>query len=781
MKGTRATWALLTAVGLAVATLGAAETSGSPVRLTDVSVDRLGDAIAVRVKTSGPAEYQASLIDSPPRLVIDLADTAYAWSKSRAPQELAPLREIRGSQWRPGVARLVIELVHPVDYRVDSGSDGLVVQLEPTGRGRNLSAVQGAPFPARKDKPAIPAEVKEPAAVAVPPITAVTAQVPTIAPIAFAVDPPAAKAPIRVAQIQVSQAPSPAAQAPGAPRLLSLDFKDADVINVLRILAAESGRNIVIGPDVKGKISLSLRNVTWEQALDTVLETAGLARMEKAGIIRIVSIDQLTKEREAQARAEEAQRKADIEVRTKLVEAQLKEADLAAKRAAQEAAAAEAAARGPLREETIRLSYADPDEVVRTLQGILGIPPEGTPVSGVPVGAPTGGPPLIAEPPFSQLYGVGQAFRPGAPVVPVAADVLAKGLTIRAYKPTNAIFLRLYAADLERTKKLIREQLDVPLPQVKIEARMEILDRNALEAIGVQWGGSVVGVSGRNTVVGQGLQSAPGSVPGQFLPVQGGVLQPDGSTIVVSPTSPTVQSSNPSFPLSGLFPIDSFTGLPIGGNLVNLPFQALPRAAQAIPAGGLAFGIVGSSFNINLALQALAEQGKTRTLARPEIVTVENARAEISLGQEIPYATVSSAGTQIQFKDALLKLDVTPTVIRERFDTQEITRIKMIVVVENNSAGALVNLGSGGTPPSINKRKAQTNVLVKEGERLVIGGITTAASSNTVRKVPVLGDIPVLGWLFKQNENFEEGRELVVFLTPSVLKREGPETFGPTP
>jgi type IV pilus secretin PilQ/predicted competence protein len=782
MKRTRGSWALLTAIGLAVATPGAAETSGSPVRLTDVSVDRQGDVIAVRVKTSGPAEYQATLIDSPPRLVIDLADTTYTWSKSRAPQELAPLREIRGSQWRPGVARLVIELVHPVDYRIDPGSDGLVVQLEPTGRGRNLSAVKGAPSPARKDKAAsVAAEVKDPAAaVAVLPMAAVTAPVPSIAPVAFTADPPAAKAAIRVAQIQVSQAPSPASQAPGAPRLLSLDFKDAEVVNVLRILAAESGRNIVIGPDVKGKISLSLRNVTWEQALDTVLETAGLARIEKAGIIRIVSIDQLTKEREAQARAEEAQRKADIEVRTKLVEAQLKEADLAAKKAAQEAAAAEAAARGPLREETVRLSYADPDEVVRTLQGILGIPPEGTPVSGVPIGAPIGAPPLIAERPFSQLYGIGQAFRPPAPVVPVAADVLAKGLTIRAYKPTNSIFLRLYAQDLERTKKLIREQLDVPLPQVKIEARMEILDRNALEAIGVQWGGSVVGVSGRNTVVGQGFQSAPGAVPGQFLPVQGGVLQPDGSTIVVSPTSPTVHSSNPSFPLSGLFPIDSSTGLPIGGNLVNLPFQALPRAAQAIPAGGLAFGIVGSSFNINLALQALAEQGKTRTLARPEIVTVENARAEISLGQEIPYATVSSAGTQIQFKDALLKLDVTPTVIRERFDTQEITRIKMIVVVENNSAGALVNLGSGGTPPSINKRKAQTNVLVKEGERLVIGGITTAASSNTVRKVPVLGDIPVLGWLFKQNENFEEGRELVVFLTPSVLKREGPETFGPT-
>ncbi len=94
------------------------------------------------------------------------------------------------------------------------------------------------------------------------------------------------------------------------------------------------------------------------------------------------------------------------------------------------------------------------------------------------------------------------------------------------------------------------------------------------------------------------------------------------------------------------------TGLPAGGNIVNLPLGAFANAASKIPTMGIAFGIVGSNFNINLALQALAELGKTRTLARPEIVTVENNKASISLGEEIPYATVSSAGTQIQFKEA---------------------------------------------------------------------------------------------------------------------------------
>ena len=124
-----------------------------------------------------------------------------------------------------------------------------------------------------------------------------------------------------------------------------------------------------------------------------------------------------------------------------------------------------------------------------------------------------------------------------------------------------------------------------------------------------------------------------------------------------------VNPANPNLNLSSLLPAFSGSGLPFAGNLVNLPIGALPNAAGVIPAGGIAFGIIGTNWNINLALQALATLGKSRTLARPEIVTVENNKAEISLGEEIPYATVSSAGMQIQFKEALLNLSTTLTVI----------------------------------------------------------------------------------------------------------------------
>jgi len=565
---------------------------------------------------------------------------------------------------------------------------------------------------------------------------------------------------VREAQAQTGLAP--VATADGS-KLITLEFKDADIINLLRILGAESGRNIVAGDDVKGKVSVSLRNVTWEQALDAILEIKGFQKVDKNGVIRIVSAELLAKDREAQARADEARRKAEIDARAKMAEAELKEAEVANRRLQAELAAAEAQARGPLKEEVIRLSYADPDDVAKTLQGILGIPAEGNqPISGNSGIAVPGGPLLIAEPPFSALYGLSlQPPRP-SPVVSASQDVLAKGLTIRANKATNSIFLRLYAADLERIKTLVREYLDVPLPQVKIEARMEILDRSALESIGIQWGGAGASNVGRTTVVGQGFQSP---------------LQNPGLGTGVKNVNPV----NSNLSLDSLLPIFPGTALPFAGNLVNLPISALPNSAGMLPAGGIAFGIIGTNWNINLALQALATQGKTRTLARPEIVTVENNKAEISVGEEIPYATVSSAGTQIQFKDALLKLQTTPTVIRTKVDGKEEIKIKLVVVVENNSRGDVVNLGQSGSPPAINKRKADTLVLLNEGERLVIGGVTQTITQNTVRKVPFLGDIPFLGWLFKQKESFEQGRELVVFLTPSVLKGVRNQVMTPAP
>src|SRR5207244_12840128 len=119
--------------------------------------------------------------------------------------------------------------------------------------------------------------------------------------------------------------------------------------------------------------------------------------------------------------------------------------------------------------------------------------------------------------------------------------------------------------------------------------------------------------------------------------------------------------------LAGFLPVSAASGLPSGGTIVNFPVSP-PGSCAGITPAGIAFGLIGRKLNINLVLDALEVENKTTSLAKPEVVTLENAKATISLGSEIPYATVSSAGTQVQFKDALLKLDVTPTVIREAGD-----------------------------------------------------------------------------------------------------------------
>jgi type IV pilus assembly protein PilQ len=710
---------VLVVVSLALALLVPTSSwaQGEPVRLSDVTVTPHPDSVTVFVKTSREAQYKADLVDSPNRLVIDLENTVYAWRKTPLNVGKDPVKQVRGSQYRQGVARVVLDLSRTVGYAIREESDGLAIVI-PTAAPPAAAAVASAAA-----APAGPAaQDPQPASAARP--------------------------------VQIAQATPPPA-APPAPtngqRLISFDFKDADVVNLLRILAAESNKNVVIGDDVKGKMSITLKNVPWDLALDTILETRGLRKIEKDGVLRIVSNEQLIKEREAAARVEEARMKAESDVRAKIAEAQLKEQEAIDKKRLADQAVAELRARGPLREETIRLSYADPEEVAKTLQGILGIPPGGVQAQIAPTAE---GMPPIAAPPFSALYGTAPQI-PVAPPASPTAEVLAKGITIRPYKPTNSIFIRHYEADLERIKTLIREKLDVPLPQVKIEARMEILDRDDLFAIGVQWGGGGAVQANQNSIlVGRGFTSDTAN----NLGVQGGVPM---ANVFGPPNAPT------GFP--NTLPVSGTTGLPLGGNLVNLPIGAV-LGGGAVPAGagGIAFGFTSSRYNVNLALEALRLLSKTRTLARPEVVTVENGTASISLGEEIPYATVSSAGTQIQFKEAVLRLDVIPTVIREG----DITKIKMKVTIENNSrSNTTVNLGTtAGAPPVINKRRAQTEVLIKEGERLVIGGVTTNLDQDETRKIPLFGDIPVLGWLFKQTASQTTGRELVVFITPSVLK-----------
>jgi type IV pilus secretin PilQ/predicted competence protein len=728
-------WALVAASFVCVLTTTPAPVRAEEARLAakleDVSIIAVEDSVVVRLTTSRRPRYRADVIDGPYRVVIDFSDTTYAWRRTPLVTAAGPLVQVRGSQFRKDVARVVLELKTRVPYTVREEGNSLLVALGMAPEIPTTSASNG-----RRRVEVVPSAMAQAAPTAPPTSPAPSSPGPAVT------------------------APTPSRSAAGQQPMISLEFKDAEVVNLLRILAAEGGRNIVIGDDVKGRMSISLHNVPWALALQTILEARNLERVDRDGVIRIVSVEQLMKERETRAKIEEAKVKAEVDIRTKRAEADLKEHEAQQRKRAAEAAAAEAIARGPLREEAIRLAYADPGDIANTLQGLLGLEKftdvkpcrggddseTGTVLKSAAIRGP------IAEPPFSQLFSPPpqtpereQPSRP--PTVP-----LSLGITVNC--ATNTLFLRLYSTELDRMKKLIREALDVPSPQVKIEARMEVLERDDLFAIGVQWGGGgVLAVDGnRNAIVGRGFTSDT-------------VTNPSGFGIPAGGLPPL---SNPNLPLGQVIPVSSQTGLPLGGNLINLPIGALLQGAAPAGAGGLTFGIIGSRMNLNLALEALRTQGKTLTLSRPDIVTLENRKARISLGEEIPYATVSSAGTQIQFKLAVLQLAVTPTVVREATRN----RIKMNVMVENNSRGTPVNLGTSGAPPAINRRRAETEVVVDEGAHLVIGGVTNTILREEVRKLPLLGDVPFLGWLFKQRGTQDLRRELVLFITPSVLKTE---------
>ena len=695
----------------AVAAAGELHTPQAAARLDDVVVAAQPDVTTIRLKTSGRPKYQAELLDSPVRVVVDLEDTVFAWRPARLDAD-GPVRQVRGSQYRKGVARVVVELTAPANYTVKQEGDSIAIVLTP----RTARAPLAATAVALETAPAAIVDLK--------PVVLAQAQRPPTPP-----PPPA---------------PPVIAPAPGTTgRLISLDFKDADVVNLLRILAAESGKNIIISDDVKGKMSITLKNVPWEQALDIIMQARSLTMVERGNVIRIVTNDQLAKERdaaarleEARVRAEEAKSKAEVEVRQKAAEAAVKEQEAIQKKLSIEQQLEEIRARGPIREETIRLAYADPEDVARTLIGILGITP-GQQLQTVP-------PPSALPPGMTAYPTVGStiaAERQPPPPQLISPEAAAKGITIQAHRPTNSIFIRHYEKDIERIKKLIRETLDVELPMIRIEGRVITISRTDLLEVGVQWGGAGAGSDAERVIVAQGSATPPAGVPG------------------VSPTiTPfTGPAGRASLPLTGLLPVSGITGLPLGGNLVNLPLTA------GAPAGGINFGIIGTRFNINLAIQALEAKSNTRILARPEVVVTDNNKATIVRGTEIGYAVGSAnTGFSVAFRDAALKLEVTPTVIRE----PAATKIKMKVNLENNTPGAVI-----AGVPSITKQTTTTEVVVKEGETLVVGGVTQRTDAETVTKVPLFGDIPVVGWLFKRRlSNTNPNDELAVFITPSILR-----------
>ncbi|MHC1698464.1 MAG: type IV pilus secretin PilQ [Geobacteraceae bacterium] len=216
-----------------------------------------------------------------------------------------------------------------------------------------------------------------------------------------------------------------------------------------------------------------------------------------------------------------------------------------------------------------------------------------------------------------------------------------------------------------------------------------------------------------------------------------------------------IHYSDQSASLLGLRSLD--TGF--GGAVTNVASSSgFPAASAAGGALGLSFGKLTNDVQVDLRLSAAAEVGQVKIISTPKVVTLNNKAAKISQGQMIPYSTVSAEGTKTEFVEAALTLEVTPHITADG-------SVSMKIKATNNSAGN----APAGTVPPINKKEANTELLVQSGETTVIGGIYVDTDADTDSGVPFLMDIPVLGWLFKSNNKQKTKSELLIFITPRIV------------
>jgi len=288
---------------------------------------------------------------------------------------------------------------------------------------------------------------------------------------------------------------------------------------------------------------------------------------------------------------------------------------------------------------------------------------------------------------------------------------------------TNSLIVKDVPDTLVEARELVAA-LDQPTRQVLIDSRVVIALDDFSRDLGVRFG--VTGV--RET--GEGLNALGGTL--------GGTDQIIGSAV---------------------------------DNLINTgqPFPvAVPELADRLgvnfPVGGpsLAFAILGSNYLVDLELSAQQAEGRAEVVSNPRVVTADLTKATILQGRQIPFSTVSDSGTNVEFKDAFLQLEVTPQITPD-------DRIRMDLKVSKDEQGATVATATG-PQASIDKREIETQVMVNNGETVVLGGVFEQTKRDDASKVPLLGDIPLLGYLFRTTSRSTAKRELLIFVTPQILR-----------
>ena len=415
---------------------------------------------------------------------------------------------------------------------------------------------------------------------------------------------------------------------------LSLNFQDIEVRTVLQIIADFTGFNLVASDTVQGSITLRLKNVPWDQALDIVLKSQGLAKQLIGNVMMVGPADQIAN-----------RQKIELEANKQVEEF------------------------APLRTEFLQVRYAKATDLLA----------------------------LISS----------------------ENSMLTDRGTASVDARTNTILIQDTATSIEAVRRAIKV-LDVPVRQVLIEARIVVASTNVGENLGIRWGGGY-GVLKNN----------------QILTIGG------SRAATTSRNNIVVDRMNNEEPED--FDLDN-------ANVVNLPVAA---------AGASSFGVGINAFDymLDLELSAMESDGKAEIISQPRVITADGQTAKIQAGSQIPYEEAASSGaTSITFKEAVLKLEVTPQITPD-------DRILMDLNINKDAIGEVIN-----NIPTIDTNALETQVLVNNGETIVLGGIFQSEDITQVDKTPFFGDLPVIGRLFRRTTHTEDKSELLIFITPRLVK-----------
>lgn len=613
---------------------------GKPVsqkaRLFQVEDQVLPDRLRVILTTNRPVTYRPLTLSDPDRLIIDLSPCTL--DKGGSFKIKDPRFEgLNFSQFNSNTVRIIFVFSQAPTYQ--------------------LSTTEGKPFQLLVDFPTMGSRIAQPIPVkekenVLPPKTVEE----------FTTDKTLRE---KVEKKEIIDA--------GKQRY-KFDFYMENLHNVLRSISDIGEVNILVGDDVKEKkVTLTLKDVTWQEALDAILESVNLVKKDYGPkTYLVITSENYAKKLDDDRKMREAKKKEEQE-------------DLKTEEQRQKVG------KVVYRTRKFQIKNVDVKVVEDLIQGSI-----------------------------EREKKIAHERQPGSPTVTQTETFKVTGTTVNiiSVPHTNTLIAKGSERDLEYIEGLVKS-IDQPISQVMIEARIIEADANFTRDLGIRWGGAFP------------FANASGPFAGT---IRGG----DAGATSTNPTN---------------------------NYAVNLPFTT------AVPAfGGIGLSFASTNFNLDVRLQAMEQAGRGKTLSSPKILTLDNKPAVIKQGKSIPVTTRTENNTfSTTYKDAALTLEVTPHI-----SSGKRMRIELKITKNEPDFRYTDSLGN----PTITTKEAKTEMVVDDGNTVVLGGIMYKKESYAENRIPGLADIPILGWLFKTRYKAYEDTELLIFLTPQIIKSSPKERFG---